>query len=598
MRIARWLLVPFVPLTLAAQSATFFHNVRVFDGERALPGRDVLVQDGKIVRIGSRLTAPKGATVIDGAGKTLLPGLIDAHTHVWDKALVTALAFGVTTELDMFSDVGTARTWRAEQSAGKATSRADLFSAGTLVTVKGGHGTEFGSPIPTLSSPDSAQAFVDARIAEGSDYVKIVYDDGRTYGSPWPTLTPAMLRATVVAAHARGKLAVVHIGDLASARAAIDAGADGLAHLFVDRDPDPEFGAFLAAHKAFAVPTLTVLKSITGVGGAAPLADDPRFSDFLTRQDLLLLKQGFPRRAGLPALSYASAEATVKQLRAAHVPILAGTDAGNPGTAHGAALHRELELLVNAGLTPIEALAAATSVPARTFHLGDRGRIAAGARADLLLVSGDPTKNITATRDIVGVWKQGIAFDRTALHESIAAEAAAQAQAPAGSESGVVSDFDDGTTATRFGSGWSVSNDAMAGGKSTAEMTVVDGGAEGSAKSLAIRGTISDAFKQAWAGAMFSPGKQVFQPANLVPKKEIRFWAKGDGKTYRVFIFSESKGFAPLTQTFVAGAEWKEYVFPLAAFDGIDGRGIMALIFGGGPAPGPFTFQIDHVSFR
>lgn len=129
-------------------------------------------------------------------------------------------------------------------------------------------------------------------------------------------------------------------------------------------------------------------------------------------------------------------------------------------------------------------------------------------------------------------------------------------------------------------------------------MTVVDGGAQGSTKSLAIRGTISDAFKQAWAGAMFSPGKQTFQPANLAGKREIRFWTKGDGRTYRVFIFSESKGYVPLTQTFVAGAEWKEYVFPLSSFDGIDGRGIMGLIFGGGPEPGAFAFQVDHVSFR
>jgi hypothetical protein len=439
---------------------------------------------------------------------------------------------------------------------------------------------------------------VDARIAEGSDYIKLVYDDGATYGTQWPTLTPAMMRATIAAAHARGKLTAVHIGSLAGAREAIADGADGLAHLFVDRDPDADFGTFVAAHHAFVVPTLTVLKSITGIGGAAPLADDPRFSGFLTRQELQMLKAAFPRRPGPPALSYASAEATVKQLHAAHVPILAGTDAGNPGTAHGAALHRELELLVNAGLTPSEALAAATSVPAKTFHLGDRGRIAQGMRADLLLVSGDPTTDILATRDIAGVWKEGVPLDRSAIRESIAAEVAVAARGPVGSESGLVSDFDDGSPGTRFGAGWSVSTDAMAGGKSSAEMVVVDGGAEGSAKSLAIRGTISDAFKQAWAGAMFSPARQAFQPANLGSKKELRFWAKGDGKTYRVLIFAESKGYVPLTQTFVAGAEWKEVVIPLSAFGGIDGHDIMALIFAGGPAPGGFAFQIDHVGFR
>jgi hypothetical protein len=97
---------------------------------------------------------------------------------------------------------------------------------------------------------------------------------------------------------------------------------------------------------------------------------------------------------------------------------------------------------------------------------------------------------------------------------------------------------------------------------------------------------------------MFTPGKQVFQPVDLSSRRELRFWAKGDGKTYRVLIFAESKGFAPLVQSFVAGADWKEYALPLSAFDGIDGHGVMALIFAGGPAPGPFAFRVDNISFR
>ena len=133
---------------------------------------------------------------------------------------------------------------------------------------------------------------------------------------------------------------------------------------------------------------------------------------YLSRTDVSMLAQTFPRRPGAPATTYAGAVETVRALKKAGVAILAGTDAGNPGTTHGASLHGELELLVQAGLTPAEALAAATSIPAKTFGLGDRGRVAAGLRADLVLVSGDPTVDITATRAIDGIWKQGVRFDR------------------------------------------------------------------------------------------------------------------------------------------------------------------------------------------
>ena len=567
-----------------------FRNARVFDGTRAVEGTDVLVRDGRIAAIGKQLAASKDATVIDATGKTLLPGLIDAHTHAWGDALEQALLFGVTTELDMFTDVRFAQSMRDEQKANKATSRADLFSAGTLVTAPGGHGTEYGTPIPTIQTPGEAQAFVDARIAEGSDWIKIVLDDMHAYGGTRPTLNVETLRAVVEAAHRRQKLAVVHIGTLADARTAIDAGADGLVHLFVDRDPDPELGRFLAKHHAFAVPTLVVLKSITGVGGAAPLVDDTRMSPYLNPMVVSGLKNSFPRRAGQPPVTYAAAEKSVRQLLAAGVPILAGSDAPNPGTAHGAALHRELELLVDAGLTPLQALAAATSVPAKTFRITDRGRIAKGLRADLVLVNGDPTRDITVTRDIAGVWKGGVPLDRASYAKAVASAREALSKAPRGLDANVLSDFETGTLVAAFGTTWIPSADDIAGGKSTGAVKAEKG-------AMSISGTIDPALPYAWYGAMWSPADMPMSPANLSSKKELRFSARGDGKTYRVMVFAQSKGMMPLMQTFVAGPEWKEYTMPWQSF-GTDGHDVMAVIFAGGPQPGAFAFEVDDVALK
>jgi len=576
-------------LAPALHAGVVFRNARVFDGTSVLVGTDVLVEDGKIAAVGKRLRVPDGTEIIDASGRTLLPGLIDAHTHVFGEALTEALMFGVTTELDQFTASSLAASLRAEQAAGKARHRADIFSAGILVTAPKGHGTEYGMDIPTISSPTEAQAFVDARIAEGSDWIKIVYDDGLAYGKPIPTIDAATMRAVIAAAHQRQKLAVVHIGTLADARAAIDAGADGLVHLFVDKDPDPELGKFIAAHKAFVIPTLVVLKSVTGVAGGGTLVDDARMQPYLNAVSKNNLAQGFPRFAKQPPVSFAAAEASVRQLLASGVPILAGSDAPNPGTAHGAALHRELELLVGAGLTPVQALGAATSASARAFRITDRGRIAKGLRADLLLVNGDPTRDITATRDIAGIWKGGVAIDRAPYAKAIAEARANAGRAPSGIDASVLSDFENGPTAS-FGTGWVPTADDIAGGKSTGQLNVVDG-------ALSISGTIDPAIPYAWFGAMWSPTPVPMQPANLSSKQELRFRAKGDGKTYRVMLFSQSKGRIPLMQTFVAGPEWSEVTMPWKAF-GTDGSDVMAIIFAGGPQPGSFALQVDQVQLK
>jgi imidazolonepropionase-like amidohydrolase len=587
------------PLPAQAPSSTaapvLFRAVRVFDGERVHARQDVLVRDGRIAAMGTSLAAPAGAQVVDGAGRTLLPGLIDAHTHVFGDALEQALVLGVTTELDMFTDHRLAATLRAEQRAGNVAGRADLFSAGTLVTAPGGHGTEYGMTIPTITSADSARAFVAARLAEGSDWIKIVVDDGRAYGMRTPTIDSAIVRATVAAARARGKLALVHVGTRADARMAIGAGASGLVHLFVDSAPAPTFGAEVKRRGAFVIPTLTVLRSITGTSAGQPLLADARIAPYLGAAARHGLAQAFPRRPGQPPVSYDAAVATVRQLEAAGVPILAGTDAANPGTGHGASIHGELSLLVEAGLTPVEALAAATSVPARAFALADRGRIATGLRADLVLVEGDPTADIAATRAIVGVWKGGVAVDRDAFARAIVtADSAARALGERAVASGLVSDFEAGTPASAFGAGWMITTDAMAGGRSVATMTVDAGGAAGSARALHVRGTVAPGLPYAWSGVMFTPGAQPMAPVDLSTSRGLRFWAKGDGRTYQVMLFLQSKGMQPVSRTFVAGAEWAEHVFPFADF-GSDGRDVMGVVVAAGPQSGEFVLRLDEV---
>jgi hypothetical protein len=330
--------------------------------------------------------------------------------------LQKALLFGVTTELEMQCD-GDGLALLNELRTADHVKFADIRSSGFAVTVPGGHGAEYGFEVPTLSTPEQAQEFVDTRIAEGSDYIKIIFGDSR--GS-LATMNSEILRAAASAAHRRGKLALAHIESQRTAVGALEGDCDGLAHTFADT-LGPEFGAFVASRGAFVVPTLTVLESVCRSPSGASLIKDHRLAPYLSDFDKQMLTSDFAdlnRQLGRVSpnfdRNYLLAEASVRQLRAAGVSLLAGTDAPNPGTTHGASMHRELELLVNAGLSTIEALAAATSVPARIFGLRDRGRVAPGMRADLLLVEGNPIDDITDSRNILAVWKKGVIVERQA----------------------------------------------------------------------------------------------------------------------------------------------------------------------------------------
>jgi hypothetical protein len=218
--------------------------------------------------------------------------------------------------------------------------------------------------------------------------------------------------------------------------------------------------------------------------------------------------------------------------------------------------------------------------------------IAVGRRADLLLVDGDPTVDILATYAIASVWKEGTLFDRAAVASAVAAQRTAAA---AGTPLGMVSSFESGTPTATYGFGWVVTTDQLASGKSTATMNVVDGGAAGTSKSLEIAGEIDPGLPYAWGGAMFMPGVRPMAAADFSKAKGIRFWTRGDGHTYHVMVFAESRGRMPLMNAFVAGPEWTEIVMPISSFAGIDGHDIMGIAFTGGPEAGAFKFRIDEV---
>jgi beta-glucosidase len=167
--------------------------------------------------------------------------------------------------------------------------------------------------------------------------------------------------------------------------------------------------------------------------------------------------------------------------------------------------------------------------------------------------------------------------------------------APAGSESGVVSTFDDGQITAKYGS-WTAITDSQMGGKSTAAMKAVAGGANGTKGALQVSGEVQDSPAQyKYAGVVFSPGAHPMQPANLSSKTTVSFWAKGDGKTYRLVLLKPGGG--PALQPFQAGPQWQHYEFSLSSL-GTDGSDIGGLAFVAGPDPGKYEFEIDELEIR
>lgn len=348
-------------------------NAAVFDGRETLRGRrDVRVDDGVVT-----LVTPAGATAavgetIDATGGTVLPGLIDGHVHFSQPADFTSLLRGgVTSAADM-------ATWPPERLAAlRAESGGLAFrtSGAPLIGAAGPHSHMPGLTDAVIDSPAAAQREVRSRAAQGVDYIKLVLEaEGR--GGP----DPVSARAAVVAAHAAGLPVIAHASAVGAINLAVEIGVDVITHAPIDGAVSADTIARIVQDDIIVIPTLIMMRTTT-------------------------------QRRSVPKL-YENARIFVAALHAAGARIVAGSDANSaPGApaavAHQTGIQDELALLVDAGLSNVEALRTATTAAADLFGFGDRGTVRRGAVADLVLVDGDPAARIGDVGATRAVWLAG-----------------------------------------------------------------------------------------------------------------------------------------------------------------------------------------------
>lgn len=350
-------------------------NVGVFNGESIERPSELCFEasPGKIV---PAETVALGT--IDGTDCTLLPGLIDAKIDGGASSWIfqQSAAFGVTTLID--SSSGTAESLAMRTTASQNVGMPSYLASGSAV---GSSDSESGMlkifpcrAIRQISTPAEAVRFVEAHATEPGkvDFVKVIVDI--------PGLDSDTLSVLVEATHQRGVLAVAHASQTAAYRRVLDAGFDVVSPAPITGKLDEDVIRGFADKKIAVIPTLCFLRH--------------------------LLRQG-----RIQDHNFTHALEAVKALHQAGVPILAGTSANNEEgfkVSFGEALHEELQLLNQAGLSNLEALQAATSVPSKIFKLSDGGALQVGCRADLVLVQGNPLEDLAASARIIKVWIQGI----------------------------------------------------------------------------------------------------------------------------------------------------------------------------------------------
>jgi imidazolonepropionase-like amidohydrolase len=421
-------------------------HVSFFDGNGGPVIRNgaIVIQGDRIRDIGRRgnIKSGPGVTILDASGKFAIPGLIDAHVHfdqsagiyarpdaidlravrpyseeiTWTRerlpeTLMRYLRAGVTGVVDMG---GPMWTFEFRDTANRNLERTTVAAAGPLISTEPDPELESDdSPVLVMETPDGVRETVTRIAAARPDLIKILF-----IHHPGEDLDrqAALVEVAIKESHRRGIRIAAHATQLETAKAALHAGADILVHSVDDRRVDAEFLAMLRTRNIIYIPTLMVTERYDAVfSSSVKLLDiekqlgDPEVIgswDELRRIPAEKIPGGIPRPGllGTRPMEFLN----LQLLAAADMRIAVGTDAGNIGTPHGPAIHREMELMVEAGMRPFDVLVGATRIAAEVMGRGDKvGTLSKGKLADLVLVNADPVVNIRNTQKIFKVMKAG-----------------------------------------------------------------------------------------------------------------------------------------------------------------------------------------------
>jgi len=428
-------LLSLVPSLNAAD--VLYEGARVIVNARRTPLENaaLLVSGGRVVRVGSQgsVKAPKDAVRVNLSGKTVIPALLDTHIHIgYQKDLAYAAASytrdNLADQLQRYAYSGVAAVLSLGTDPGEMpfSQRVEQERTGGTLLLLAGKGLAGPNAGPgdaalkpsawSVATEAEARNAVRQEAARGVDFIKVWVDDR---GGTVKKTPPEIYRAIIDEAHKRKLRAIAHVFYLDDAKDLARSGIDGFAHLIRDREVDDEIIALIKQHGIFVMPNLGLAASRT-LSPAPAWLDEPLSRETTPPLILERMRATFASRTPQALENsrrvYALMRRNLAKLNSAEVKIILGGDSGAiPDHFHAFTSHRELEWMVDAGMSPAQALTAGTATAAEFLRLKNRGTLEAGRSADFIVLNANPLEGIASTRQIADVYLHGEKVDRAAL---------------------------------------------------------------------------------------------------------------------------------------------------------------------------------------